>query len=330
MKTIQGFYTIVAIASVPSLAFGTVVSPTQAPMQGVVATESTIGSHDDRYYNDSSSPFGLHVTSGIGTSGTSQPNYSPKGYYGPTSSAVSGYDSELSANNTNGTTASGRAATDLNSGQIHLNGQATLLGSGNDTSVASIYAEAQLSDIITITGSITAPVTVRFRMVVDGSFTGVNDSRNDIAYFQLHAGTPYAQVSLNGLINSTIQEQDTSSNGGKIIKDAGNASSLHLILYDDVIVTDTSRSVPFTAGGTINLIAPDSPGTVTANFGNTARLEISLPTGLGFTSQSGVLLTTPQDSIGTNVPEPASLLIFGSSLLATSIHQRHRHLVKRS
>lgn len=63
----------------------------------------------------------------------------------------------------------------------------------------------------------------------------------------------------------------------------------------------------------------DQPGTQVANFGNTALLRVVVPAGQTFTSESGVLLTTP-------VPEPQSafLLLAGAAFLSLRLGRLSR------
>lgn len=304
-------------AALSVFAIGNASASVIQPNLGTSATEASV----------SGGPGGsirFTVLGGQGTPGTSNPNYNPAGYFGPTSASVSGLTSDYASNGTNFTSVTGSSAVDLNSGQMHLVANTMRLGTtGNDTSVSSIASSGVLADVLTITGPISAPVTIRISMTVDGSFVsnGPTDLRNSLGAFALAVsggGGPYAELFLNQLSGGFIQEQDVSRYGGKVITDAGNAASLQFTLYDDVVVTDTSRLIPFQAIGSLNLITPDSPGSISANFGNTARLQVSLPMGLGFVSQSGVFLTAPQDT-QTAVPEPASLLVLCVALLGTSV-----------
>ena len=111
---------------------------------------------------------------------------------------------------------------------------------------------------------------------------------------------------LNGAGFASVSLKLGAPTGGMIFSAPGT--------YSEIVSITTT----VTAGQLLNLDATLSTGLVangrTVDFSNTATAFLILPTGVTFTSQSGVFLTqTP-----TAVPEPATILLLGSGLAGTA------------
>ena len=288
-----------------------------APALGIAATEAEVGVQNQGT---------IAVQQSIGTPGVDNPSFSPQARFAPTNSSINAVASNYHL------TASGLASANLATGQLKV-GAASIYQSlsipGNsqpsDFTVGT-FAQAIMSDVLTINGDIPSPVTVRLSMSVSGSIQAdglgdptPNDSNTQIASFELTGGYPNAQFTIGNLQGGILTYSKNSRQGGVDIKSAvtGNIS---ITLYNDFVISASSRQIPFEAFALAEPVGPNSYGSVISDFEHTANLSISLPSNLSYTSLSGKFLTESQTG-PTNVPEPSSFGIILISVLGlASIH----------
>ena len=244
----------------------------------------------------------------------------------------------------------GEASANLATGQLRFLSESQQIslfdGSAVRSSVAGIGASVAESDIITITGIIRNPVTIRLSMHVTGDIQAMASQFNAP---QLPTDAEKAFVSLNLTAQSVFRTVDSQLGVGQLdgfytrysgatdpyggitfgneaftTYDGRNPSRfLDFTLYDDVTVSDQYRNISFIARGFANP-HPDGDGAITADFRNTANLSISLPDGLSFTSASGVFLTQAQTEPPTSVPEPNSIALLAACLVLFGVFRSIR------
>ena len=153
-------------------------------------------------------------------------------------------------------TASGIASADLATGQLKVGAGAiyqSLSIPGNsqrsDFSVGTA-AQAVFSDVLTVTGSIPNPVTVRLSMSVSGIIQAdglgdatPNDRNSTIADFELLGGNANAEVFIGNLQGGALTYADLSRQGGHLNVQSGTADNIQLTLYDDFVVSADNRNI---------------------------------------------------------------------------------------
>lgn len=244
----------------------------------------------------------------------------------------------------------GEASANLAAGQLRFLSQSQQIslfdGLAVRSSVAGIGASVAESDIITVTGTIRNPVTIRLSMHVTGDIQAMaspfnaprlpNDSERAFVSLDLTAQSVFRTVDSQLGVGQfdgfyTRYSGATIPYGGVIFGneafttyDGRNASRfLDFTLYDDVTVSDQYRNISFIARGFANP-HPDGDGAITADFSHTASLSISLPDGLSFTSASGVFLTEAQTELPTRVPEPDSIALLTACLVFLGVFRLKR------
>lgn len=211
---------------------------------------------------------------------------------------------------------SSSASADLARGQL----KATAQSRGVQT-VASGYAAndaaatAMLRDVVRVLGDIPTGSMVEFIIDYHGAVNGdaTNSQLGDI------------RTSTNGLLTFTAQAPGV----------AGSTRSLRHILIDGSCLGFSGPSQGCTSGKLIDQqfrvsvpisnagrnvffdfsVTATALGAALADFGNTAGLALVLPAGLSFSSDSGVLLSTP-------VPLPATASMLGLALLVLGAGRR--------
>ncbi|WP_141694756.1 VPLPA-CTERM sorting domain-containing protein [Candidatus Thiodiazotropha endoloripes] len=214
------------------------------------------------------------------------------------------------------------ASANLATGQLRSNSAA--FGNNSGIGVGG-YGAALLTDTITLTGPLSGDLPVSVSMVIDGSFSGqYTPSQSMLGMLTLSSGSP-AQIStsrIDVVYSSDIPTVTTNFVTGSHTENIINSSATNFsaILSADLLVSSTDPTFSILA----QLSTWSSPsgldGWMVANFGNTANLSISLPDGLGYTSDSGVFLSV------NPVPIPAAAWLFGSGLLGfIGVSRRNRN-----
>lgn len=220
-------------------------------------------------------------------------------------------------------TASGSA--DLASGTLRsaIVGQALVCCATNGVA----NSNTRITDTLTFHGA-GPSVLVEMAMLVDGTFAMSGTAGGTIsvtvnALMRLQANSPtYPDASSNlhldrfyqtGFAN-TIDGYVNGSPGSYLDKSLDGATALLLLS----VLMPTERPISFTASlSNVNNVA--APLLVfDSDFSHTAQVSMALPEGYGFTSASGVFLSTPP------VPEPASPLLMLAGLAAIAGGLRRR------
>jgi len=186
-------------------------------------------------------------------------------------------------------TASGFASVDLATGQVKVKATATIgFLNGGSVGVASGMARASLEDSLTFflpTGVSTADIN--FSMLIDGDI--------DCGLGCTIAST-FTRIQLGGV-----------SAGSANCCDLGNSVPLPHTFGGTVLGVQSGQTLVLQASIQAAII-----GNGTIDFGNTATISFDLPTGVTFTSQSGVFLT--QSPTADPIPEPSTILLFGTGI----------------
>lgn len=206
------------------------------------------------------------------------------------------------------------ASLTLTSGELRA---AALLSTGSFYS----NALAVIEDTIFISGDLPGVTTLMLLMAVTGTIDrGDGPISSSIPGSETNAGRATASLQANtfglGLPSAaSFFNSDVCPPGFPFACQVG--TSFADVVALPILVDNDHRAVLLTA----SLIAEAFNG-ADVDFGSTGRLMLSLPSGLGFTSASGLLLTIPV----TPVPEPSTFvqLIAGLGILATALGRARR------
>lgn len=203
-------------------------------------------------------------------------------------------------------TSSSTASSSLASGELKGLSNGEYSGSnGNGAQTTS-----EMNDVITVLGSWTGDLIVPLTMSIDGSFLNQGANQATGQLFNVDS-TDSSQVTINWDGLSPTLATDTTNSSGDYSVDINSIEPLNfnslLTLY--FTVTPANPTINFRARlDTANLGTGQLfTGTSSTDFGNTAALDLVLPSGFSFSSESGVFLSA--------VPVPASVWLFGSGLL---------------
>ena len=241
-----------------------------------------------------------------------QPNDNGSGAFGETQLLPPGQDTVAVSPSQPGVSPS--ASVTLTSGELRA---AALLSTGSFHG----NALAVIEDTIFITGDLPGATTLTVLMAVTGTIDrGDGPIPSSIPGSETNSGRAAASLQANtfglGLPSAvSFFHSDVCPPGFPFACQVG--TSFADVVTLPFVVDNTHRTVSLTA----TLLAEAFNG-ADVDFGSTGRLMLSLPSGLGFTSASGLLLTMPV----TPVPEPSTLvqLIAGLGILA-SARRRARH-----
>ena len=176
-------------------------------------------------------------------------------------------------------------------------------------------ALAVIEDTIFISGDLPSATEITFLMAVTGTIDrGDGPILSSIPGSETNSGWAAASLQANtfglGLPSAvSFFNSDACPPGFPFACQVG--TSFADVVALSFLVDDDHRTVLLTA----TLLAEAFNG-ANVDFGSTGRLMLSLPSGLGFTSASGLLLTMPV----TPVPEPSTFLqlIAGLGILASA------------
>jgi hypothetical protein len=233
----------------------------------------------------------------------------------------------------------GESSASLATGDLRaraLGGPISLV-SGNLVVSQTTAAEASFGDTIHIVGAVGAMTEGHFTIHVDGSLTSSPFEALPGAPFGQFAATASASFSFSannpilgalpgGLVQGNANTSGVANSNPALCANAtatnlceigGNVSFDFILPFD---FSDTARTVNFT--GALQAIAQAGGA---ADFSHTASVDIVLPAGLSFTSDSGVFLTqaevTPPP---VGVVEPASLSLLISGVLPLTLARRRK------
>lgn len=221
-----------------------------------------------------------------------------------------------------GSSASGSGFAALASGVMRSTGQVTqvLPGSGGSASAA-----LNLSDSIDF-GS-TPDFAGELRLRIGGSFSGTlpSGSTSQALLGALVVPT-FGVARIDAYFSTGVLTRlptDFNEGSGITLTDSFTAANVSVELA--VPFVWTSGRAPITFVASLNATPwVDTAGTMIADFGNTAFLSVVVPGAQTFTSESGVLLTTP-------VPEPSNMLLMllGLAVLGTNAQTLHSRTTDR-
>ena len=267
---------------------------------------------------------------------------------GPSPTAAStnwtagGWDNSASAQSNSNSIASGSA--NLTEGALHgriINPDATW-GSGSYLS--------QISDIVTFNNNSGSAITLAIGYSFDGRFTGIVPGNGyETGFVGMAMTSPDSTLKFAGTGSNLTGGTNGYASGSTIQFDAaggGYGPAGYVGLSTFMNAADYTATMSFDqASGLVqgsfssNIIIPTGESQFgfamflgldcrqkqsSCDFGNTSQLDFgALPTGLSFTSESGVLFSANASDPGA-VPEPATwaMMIAGFGMIGASLRRR--------
>ncbi len=196
---------------------------------------------------------------------------------------------------------SGEASADLTAGTMRAYSRTV----GNPQvfmgPVSGIFSAAGLNDTITIAGA-PGMVPLTTSLAVDGRFTDNMIATGARSVCRVTTYLAIGDTLMGGMSHTSTVTGERDELGGQTptyLLNGPAADITQAVKADNFSYTHTTSfmvpvGMPVTVSSSLEVVAfADSNGDVFSDFGNTARLSITLPSGYKYTSASGQLLTDP-------------------------------------
>ena len=176
-------------------------------------------------------------------------------------------------------------------------------------------ANVSIHETVHISGNISSPVTGFLIADLDGNlfanalYENTFLDASAVAFFQMSVNNDPGEFD-NYVFQTTGCPSTLPISGQFCI----NTNLINTEISIPFEISDAQRDFSFNI-----FLGSSSFGGGTVNLSNTAALGLILPNGLTFTSDSGVFLS--QLAVG-QVPEPSSMLLFGSGLIGLAVFLR--------
>jgi len=224
-----------------------------------------------------------------------------------------------------GITSTAYAAGDLTTGQLHLNATDNSSCNGICNGVGNFAGEdtfAQLQDTLhfTVAGADADTVTpITFVFAVDGTLVQTSSYGQGYVRASLNLNNEGAQVSYNQDLNSGTNNLDVAT--APLVN--GWASRDYSVLTSNqALFEGTFDIIGSTSDVLVDLqMEVNCSDGMTCNFDNTGSVDLILPSGVTYTSDSGVFLSGLSP---TSVPEPSSLAGLASAIGGVAVALRRR------
>jgi hypothetical protein len=183
------------------------------------------------------------------------------------------------------------AAADLTAGTLRVLATGSIVP-GFATQQYLPVATAVLGDTITVNGS-GSTATVTFTLDVGGTITVQTSEPDRQALIQMEAGMSYNNITLAGYINRTIDSGDGGAPSDVTMEgptDPNIQFGAEGFTVQIQTTVSVGQAIPFAAHLFANASTAQDGIVATTDYGNTARVAVTLPPGYTLSSQSGSFL----------------------------------------